>query len=233
MLAATPDTATNLEARAFLLRDDTLVIQADPEAIDAVLVSPIFEVALPIGRPEKTIITEALSERTADWSFVAEVGDADRYSQLLPAWKYEPARIAERPPGALLPEGSATEDDVRWIEASHREQIDEIEDSELRSELQRILDQVPMAAAFVEDRPVSFCSVYPETETRGDLAIDTLASYRRRGFARATAAFLIRHLEQRGIKPVWGALETNRASIDLAESLGFEWIGELGVWEAP
>jgi GNAT superfamily N-acetyltransferase len=92
----------------------------------------------------------------------------------------------------------------------------------LRVELDALQRGTPLAATFVEDVPVSFCYVAFETEGLWDVAMDTLDGHRRRGYAARCAAFMVRHMrETSGKEPVWGALETNAASMNLAESLGF------------
>ena len=80
---------------------------------------------------------------------------------------------------------------------------------------------VPMAAAWADGRPVSFCYPVWQTETRWDVSIDTLAPYRRLGLGARAARTLIRHLRGSGRAPVWGALESNSASRTLAARLGF------------
>jgi hypothetical protein len=81
----------------------------------------------------------------------------------------------------------------------------------------------PMAAAFSADGvPVSFCYSACSTETLWDAAVDTLADFRRRGLSGACFMALARQLASAdGIEPVWGALDSNEASIRLAEKLGF------------
>jgi L-amino acid N-acyltransferase YncA len=43
---------------------------------------------------------------------------------------------------------------------------------------------------------------------------------------------MIRHLRGRGQSPVWGALESNGASLALARRLGFVEVGRLTVFAA-
>ena len=71
-----------------------------------------------------------------------------------------------------------------------------------------------------------------ETEGLWDISIDTLVGHRRRGHAARCAAFMIRHMrETAGKEPVWGALETNTASMNLAASLGFVVVDRFSVLE--
>jgi RimJ/RimL family protein N-acetyltransferase len=78
-----------------------------------------------------------------------------------------------------------------------------------------------MAAVWADGRPVSFCYPVWQTETLWDVSIETLETYRRRGFAARAARTMIRHMRQTGRAPVWGALDTNVASRALAAKLGF------------
>jgi GNAT superfamily N-acetyltransferase len=102
---------------------------------------------------------------------------------------------------------------------------------DVREEVMHFRLRCTVIAGFVGKLPVSFafarCS-----ERLGDISIDTLAEYRNRGFGAATAAALVDHLVARGIEPVWGAVESNHASLRLAEKLGFtKPAGELFVCE--
>lgn len=101
----------------------------------------------------------------------------------------------------------------------------------LKEELVTALGFTHLAAAFVEDRPVSFCYAVYETETLWDISIDTLENYRGRGLAGACCRFLIDHMARHGKEPVWGALEQNVASRKMAEALGFTPVDELTVFE--
>jgi len=86
----------------------------------------------------------------------------------------------------------------------------------------------PLAAAFVDGRAAAFCYAPISTESLWDVAVDTLAPYRRRGLAAACYRALAAHLAaERGLAPVWGALTENRASLRLAGKLGFEPVAEL------
>lgn len=54
-----------------------------------------------------------------------------------------------------------------------------------------------------------------------DIAIDTLDGWRGQGFATATAAVVAGEVQAMGRVPVWSAGEGNRASLRVAEKLGF------------
>lgn len=91
----------------------------------------------------------------------------------------------------------------------------------------------PFAAAFEEGRMVSWSYAPVETETLWDVAVDTLAPYRRRRLATACFAALAGEMERRGKRPVWGALEENAPSTTLAARLGFEPAARLTSFVRP
>jgi GNAT superfamily N-acetyltransferase len=77
-------------------------------------------------------------------------------------------------------------------------------------------------------RIVAVCSAAWETETRWDVSVETVPRHRRRGLAAACFAALARWmLAERGKRPVWGAHESNPASLALAGRLGFVRDSEL------
>ena len=90
------------------------------------------------------------------------------------------------------------------------------------AELSRVAgDEVPVVAAFDGALPVAFAYVASETESLWDISIDTIQSHRRQGYAEAAALHLMRRMREQGKSAVWGALQTNRASANLARRLAF------------
>ena len=90
-----------------------------------------------------------------------------------------------------------------------------------------------MAATIVAGEAVSFCYAGSVTEQLWDISIDTLAEHRRRGYAALCVAFMVNHMRKQGKEPVWGALETNDASLGLAAKLGFVPVDRVVVFERP
>ena len=86
----------------------------------------------------------------------------------------------------------------------------------------------PLAAAMIEGRVAATCYAPLVTERYWDVAVDTLAPYRRRGLAAACFEALARSMDERfSLEPVWGALDDNGASLALAAKLGFEPVHRL------
>jgi hypothetical protein len=97
----------------------------------------------------------------------------------------------------------------------------------LRGELRDACTYSPIACAFVDGRPVSFCYCGWETDAHWDVSIDTLEGYRRRGFATSAATCLIHHMAAQGKTAVWGSLDSNEGSFGLATKLGLTPVDRL------
>jgi RimJ/RimL family protein N-acetyltransferase len=93
--------------------------------------------------------------------------------------------------------------------------------ADVRDELEDAFLFAPLAATFVQDRPVAFCRAGWVTESLWDVAIDTLEPWRGRGCGAAAAAALMDAMRAGGRRAVWGALVSNRPSLRLAARLGF------------
>ena len=100
----------------------------------------------------------------------------------------------------------------------------------LRFEMTHARAAVPVAAAWIDDRPVAFCYPCWITETLWDVSIDTLETHRRRGLAARAVRFMIDRMKQEGREPVWGAMESNVASLKLAVTLGFAPVDDIVVF---
>ena len=174
-----------------------------------------------VGRPAGERVSEAVSRNGNSGAVIAMPENASSVARTLPGWEMRPAILHLLGEGGLteMPEGEVRllsgPEGLRALPSGLREG--------LRAELEGALERgTPLAASFVEDVPVSFCYVASETEGLWDVSIDTLEGHRRRGHAGRCAAFMVRHMrETAGKEPVWGALETNAASMNLAAFLGF------------
>ena len=99
--------------------------------------------------------------------------------------------------------------------------------ADIAREIRDLRGRRPVAAVMEGGVPVSVCYPVMVTERYWDVSIETLPDYRRGG--RAGAAFLCLERVMRGkdLEPVWGAVESNAASLALAAKLGFERVGEI------
>lgn len=116
-----------------------------------------------------------------------------------------------------LPDGLA----VRRIDRADAERFEELADS-LVYNFPSLDDFIERGAGFGikhEGRFVSGCSSFAISPHSLEFEIQTHEDYRRRGLASATAAAMIEHCIERGLRPEWDA--HNEMSAALAEKLGF------------
>ena len=92
----------------------------------------------------------------------------------------------------------------------------------LAAEVGRALrDGHAVHAVWVDGLPVSFAYAPWRTERWFDVSVDTAPGARQLGLATRAAAAMIRAGRADGREPVWGAAESNHASLRLGARLGF------------
>ncbi|MEM6430975.1 MAG: GNAT family N-acetyltransferase [Deinococcota bacterium] len=99
----------------------------------------------------------------------------------------------------------------------------------LYKELSTLEPTTFMTAAFDNELAVAFAYVASQTETLWDISIDTLATHRRQGYAASAVLALMNAMKAKGKTAIWGALESNLASLGLARKLGFTEVDNLWV----
>lgn len=151
------------------------------------------------------------------------------WPSLSSVWERARVAVPSSIEGSLEPVSiGAAHDDVHPLTAADLSRVE----SELVPELELALSRGALARARTHDGEiVSVAYVVTATEAFADLGVDTRAAHRRRGYARAVTASLVAAVIASGRTPVMGALDSNRASIALADSLGFVPAGTL--WVAP
>ncbi|MGE7616218.1 GNAT family N-acetyltransferase [Paenibacillus sp. NPDC101420] len=84
---------------------------------------------------------------------------------------------------------------------------------------------------FLDDNPVSTCLAFRNEETIWEIgAVHTLESSQRNGYAKKVVQTAIQETLERGFIPRYHVLETNQASIRLAESIGLVPCVQLEHW---
>jgi GNAT superfamily N-acetyltransferase len=212
-----PDLPRWVETRAMLLtgRAELFGLRESSRGWDFVALHRPSGLACIIGSPATEAIDEALA-------YTQEVISPTGFALEYPGWQGERAvlhtlrtRIRPQPRAgtsvALL--------DPAVLETCPLPQ-------DLREELIEAAAFSPLAATFIEGQPVSFCYGVL-TESLWDVSIDTLEDFRRRGLAALCADYMIEAMSAQGRRPVWGALESNVASLRLASKLGFAPVDEL------
>ena len=183
-----------------------------------------------IGKPAISAIKEAVSKCVAEVEVLTYRESVVHVGSALSDWQEEAAIIHEfsKPPDMKEKiDGQvrlANENELLWLK-------DEF--PELAKELLEALPFSPIAAFFVENKPVSFCCSTCESESLWDVSIETLPGYQRKGFAECCARFMTQYMFKKGKQPSWGALKSNTASLNLAKKLGFVPVGELYLFSRP
>jgi hypothetical protein len=250
-LARVPDLAQSVDTRGMLLSGFAHVRFNEPanHVTDGfVVILPPRALVSAVGRPTATLLLTAAQDLShAD--VLCPIEDADYTQQALPGWRASCA-ILHGLPETMRWEHTRDEDTTLFTRA------DAPPLTHLPDDLQREITEalrgmplarfggkidpagalepaprpLPVAAAWADGIPVSFCYPVVQTETFWDISIDTLEAYRGRGLAARAVRAMIRHMRRAGKAPVWGALDTNASSLTVARKLGFVEVGRLGVF---
>ncbi len=219
-----PDIPRWVETRGLLLSGRSEAFAAENGAVDFVVRALNGKLICIVGKPARHLMEEAISKSVAAVEVLAVAENGEHVASVLPGWRQSPALIH------LLPEpirvAVSHEVSFKFLQRPEITRIRE-EVPQLSEELLEALTFTEVAAVMVDERPVSFCYAGAETETWWDISIDTLPDYRRRGFAEQCVKFMIIHYLKLGKRPVWGAEESNIASLNLAGKLGFKPVDQV------
>lgn len=180
-----------------------------------------------VGVPDANIPTDVLQSIQGCDELLAFADNRSNVATILPNFIAERANIYRQCRPASSPSKPTKRLSLREIEwlAEHH--------NDLFAELQWALFQdVPVWAALCDAQPVSFAYAASQSETLWNMSVDTLDAYRQQGYAKAVTLALMSEMQAQGKTAVWGALDSNNASNQLALSLGFELVDELWVLSA-
>jgi GNAT superfamily N-acetyltransferase len=253
-LTRVPDEPRWIDTRGMLLSGRASVVapSAAPGTMPgAIVVVADSALASIIDRPEPHAIGNVVASLPGDVNVLAQMENADYVSRALPTWKRHRAIIhvlrgapAWQPTSDLNTRVFTRASAPRFdhVPASlSRELLDALNGRTISRFVPGVVPPVaartshvtvPMAAAWADGRPVSFCYPVWQTETLWDVSIETLEPYRGHGLGASAARTLIRHMRRTGRAPVWGALDTNTASRALAARLGFVETAGIAVFTA-
>lgn len=223
-----PDHPLWVEARSLLLSGHCTILGSAPLEEGSVVCATEIPLAAVIGRPEPGLVREAVSLSRPGWELLVQEESMDAVGEALPGITANVAVIHRLEDLGRLPRITDTSR-VRLLSPKDRYALGHLP-RKLAEELTDALIRTPVAARFLEGRPVSFCYARALTESHWDISIDTLERYRRRGFASECLVFMIRFMKHVGKDPVWGASYSNSQSISLALKLGFSSVGRLFVF---
>ena len=222
LLQTIPDNPVWVETRGMLLKGATVL--GAPEACS--IVSKSGRLLSVVGEPPRAVLEEALARARPGAELLCQPEVAEHMATLLEK-PGRPATIHATDGGRLhRPSGPLGESRM----LTHADDLAHVP-APLRREVEEALGEVPVAAAMADGRGVAFCYPGAMTGTLWDVSIDTLEEFRRRGLATRAFYWMFDRLRAKGLLPVWGAFEDNRASIELARKLGFGAVGSLFVFE--
>ncbi len=176
--------------------------------------SPGSHLMVVIGHPTNELLAEALIGRTGT-ELLCVTESAPAMAKALPDWTSELVRVYELAEAARL-----APPDVR-VRALQTTDLLAHLPLDLQEDLSSTMSERQVLCTFEQGLAASFAYSYWRTESQFDISIDTAPQFRRRGLARLTVSELIRQELSRGFRPVWGAMESNMASQQLAVQLGF------------
>lgn len=212
-LSHLPDLPLWVETRDLLLWEGSKLLE-NPTRNGFVVWSAEDGLGSVVGEPEPHALAQAARDVPELLAFSDNI---ERVRPLLPEFEAELA-IVFSAPELLPPPPSHRCREIRQSEIAAQEHLPE----DLLTQLYDVAGEgVPVAAAFDGILPVAFAYVASETESLWDVSIDTIRSHRRQGYAAAAVLHLMRSMREKGKSAVWGALESNRASANLALRLGF------------
>ena len=223
-----PDIPRWLETRSMLLDGDAEVLGESEGNANAYVVRDIAtQLISVVGRAPRSAVREAVFRSEGAGVAICQMEDEGYVRPLLKGWRPGPATLHLLNDSSRLP--VSEEGSVRFIPLDEILAAPQMPDS-LREELRAATLWSEVGAAIVDGHPVSFCYVASETETLWDISIDTLEPYRRQGYAALAVTAMIEHMYRRKKRPVWGAEESNLASMALAQRLGFTPVDRLVVF---
>lgn len=233
---ALPDAAGWIDTRGMLLSGRATIIGGDTVGAGFVVraMSGALAVVSVVGYPAHHLIARAVEDATDMTPVIAQPDNAVHVAQALASCPRSSAGHGWAPERAVLhrlspDSATALADDVHVRLLRGDDQLDHVP-SGLRYEIAHARQTAPVAVAMADGRPVSFCHPCWITETLWDVSIDTLEGFRRRGLAARAARFMIALMRAEGREPVWGAMEENIASLELARRLGFAPAGGIVVF---
>lgn len=220
-LSRLPDLPLWVETRDLLLRENSRLFE-NSNRTGFVVWSTEAGLGSVVGEPEPRTLAQAAGDVPELLAFPDNI---ERVRSLVPEFNAEIATVFSAPE-QLPPAPPHRCGAITLSEISAQTHLPD----DLFAELAKAAEaRVPVVAAFDGPLPVAFSYVASETESLWDVSIDTIESHRRQGYAAAAALHLIRSMKRKGKSAVWGALESNRASANLAHRLGFLETGRLWV----
>jgi RimJ/RimL family protein N-acetyltransferase len=242
-LTRVPDLPRWIDTRGMLLSGRAEVATGGEPELSSdgfVVLVPDAALASIVGRPPANTIRDSVAALSGEVNVLSQMDDAEYAAAALPHWRRraavlhvlpetQPWEVESDPQARVFTRETAPRFD-HLPEPLKRELTDALRGRTVsrfvagelpHSAVASTVLAIPMAAAWTDGRPVSFCYPVWQTETLWDVAVDTWEPYQGQGLAGRAARAMITHMRMSGRTPVWGALDTNVASRKLAARLGF------------
>lgn len=231
LLQLLPDEPRWIDTRGALLGGRCRIVgDVQADRADCLVISEEFPFAGLVGEPTAPRLREL--EDSPDLELLAQHEARPWLARTLPGWTLEGATLHTLPrdvESTLASQPSPPQDEPSRPESSgprlwppgSRPPLDHHR-AELRDELRAVLRRSPVATWLEHGRPVAVCAPAVETEAWWDVWVETLKPYRGRGLAGRCFRLLLPAMAARGKRAVWGAHDTNAASLRVAEKLGFQ-----------
>lgn len=228
---ALPDLPRWVEIRSMLLSNRASVFGLDLNAASTASFAVVQHDVGVVGAPNPEAILEAVQHSGEAAIVLAVPENLVLVEAALPHWISERAALHTLASLNRLPE--LQPGTVRLLEPGEIAALKNVPEDLYAELADAVANGAEIAAASADGQPVSFCYAGAETEGLWDVAIDTLEPYWRQGHAACCAAFQIARYRERGKAPVWGSLDSNVASAQLAAKLGFVEVDEIYVFNPP
>lgn len=190
--------------------------------------SRIVPLGAVVGRPSAAALERLLADVPAGFELLLhDVGDLRPLKREIPDWTVWPATV--HVPGDAVDPAPAGRLDIRIADPPDAPSVYAL------PEPWRLwaAASAALATVWADGQAVTVCEAVAVTETWWEVGISTREPFRRRGYARAAFRALDAHMTGRGLTAVWGALDTNQASLGLARRLGFRPVERLWLMRPP
>jgi len=229
LLRHLPDTPNFLETRAMLIERQHCGI-GGVSCHNSVVWGLDAGLMTMIGRPDASLICDTLAACGQIVTLLAAGDQAEIGAAAVPEWEIAGAR-------RLVHVENRAWQQPRFARIAMLAPGDEDTIMSLPGDIRRDVAHAIMggaaAGAWVAGQIVSVCYTGWQTESFCDLAIFTEMEHRGRGYARAAAYHLIRHVRAAGKIACWFTDESNVASLNIARTLGFRFSDRVTVFRQP
>ena len=226
ILITLPDLPRWVEARGMLLSGRGGPVESATPGVPTLLSAPSVLLAVVVRWDDPDALARAIARVPREFSIVGPAEAEATVAAIVPKRSREPAILFHLPPAEAL--RLPVDPRARLLRPDEYRHLDNLPPI-LRGELRDACRYSPIACAFAEEEPVSFCYSGWETETHWDVSIDTLEAHRRQGLGTAACGCLLRHFGELGKTAVWGSVASNEESAALAGKLGFTPVDRLMV----